>query len=68
MKRTITLNKTQISLSLNLVGNICDNASTQLNKIYDKGLIKHLIWKCYIYLKGNSPLLIHKEKILEIHL
>lgn len=33
MKRTVTFYKTQISLGINIVGNIYDNVSTQINKI-----------------------------------
>lgn len=39
MELTISLNKIQISLGLNIVGNIWENVSTQLNKIHNKGLV-----------------------------
>ena len=46
---TITLNKLQTFLGLSMIGNIWDNVSTQLNKIYNVGVaFLAIIRKCYI--------------------
>ena len=39
-KRTVTLIELQICLGLKLVGNICDNVSTQFNNTYNIALVE----------------------------
>lgn len=52
MKRAVTSSKRMdFSLSLNVFGNLRNNVSTQLNKMYNKGVVLFwdiLLWKCYV--------------------
>lgn len=51
MTWTVPLNKKlQIFWDFNIIGNVWDNVSTDLNKIYSTSLVvlRHLMWKSYI--------------------
>ena len=52
MKCTDTANNVQTSLALNIVGNILDNVSAQLNRIYDKDVVDF----CPIWCRNVLPI------------